>query len=213
MRSGREEPQATSCPHRVLRCPALPCPAPPPPPQDFLLPSSRDRPFRAQTVNSSAPQLPCSSAPLPVKPAKDCLSQCFCSLSLSILAGSPHGIRHILHVRVSPRRHLDIGQAWWEQPRHHPTSAVPSTRTATATSTTTSTPYTLGRTRALAESINDRFTDNLTLTHPARSQPGFLFFSLSIQSPPSLLSSPPYQLPALATARRLWPSSWYTTRA
>lgn len=31
--------------------------------------------------------------------------------------------------------------------------------------------YSLGRTRAIAESINDRFTNNLTLIHLARSQP------------------------------------------
>lgn len=31
--------------------------------------------------------------------------------------------------------------------------------------------YSLGRTRAIAESINDRFSNNLALTHPAWSQP------------------------------------------
>lgn len=78
-----EEGQATSCPHRVLRCTAphpilsrRPKPSFPPP---------RDRPFRAslpagffdsstpRLLDSSTARLPCSSAPLPLDLGKDCL--------------------------------------------------------------------------------------------------------------------------------------------
>lgn len=167
MRSGKEERQPTSCPHRVLRCTA--------PPHPF--PVTPRLPFPLLVTALSAllylpPRLPsltilhfCSAVPRPGQ-GLDCLSQRFV---LSSPPGSPHGIGQPLHVRVSPRRHLDIGQAWCEQPRHHPTSAVPSTSTATGTSTRTSTRRD-GHGPA-AESINDRFTNNLTLTHLARSQP------------------------------------------
>lgn len=130
-RSGKDEGQATSCPHRVLCCTASFHIAP-----RLRFPPPRDRPFRAfstcRLLNSPVPLLPCPSTRTRTASAS--------VLVLSIPAGPPpHGIRHPLHVRVSPRRHLDIGPAWWEQPRHHSTSAVPTTGTATGTSTRTST--------------------------------------------------------------------------
>lgn len=140
VRQVREEWEGGTAGHELpSSCTSLPCPA-----LHHHHPKASFSPPLVTALSALYPstprllQLPCSSAPLPVNPAQDCLNQCLL-LSLSLLAGPPHGIRHILHVRVSPRRHLDIGQAWWEQPRHHPTSAVPSTRTATATSTSTRT--------------------------------------------------------------------------
>lgn len=122
-----------------------------------LFPSPRGCPLLVTAL--SAP--PCSFAPLTIVSSQDCLGQQHSVLCLPA-APPPHGIRHHLHVRLSPRRHLDIGQVWREQPRHHPTSAGLFTGTATATSTRTSIhEHLLRRTRALAESINDRFTGNL----------------------------------------------------
>lgn len=190
---------------------ALPCTAPPPP-QDFLLPSSRDRPFRAQPVNSSAPQLPCSSAPLPVKPAKDCLSQCFCSLSpytcrvaswnqthttCQSLTTSTLGYRTSLVGAAAPSSH--ISRAEYTHSHCHEHDDEYSVHAGTHTG---------------PRRVHQRSLHGQPDLDSSRAVPAWVFvFFLSIQSPPSLLSSPPYQLPALATARRLWPSSWYTTRA
>lgn len=141
VRQVREEWEGGTTAHELpASCTSLPCPAlhrtTTNPKTSFSPPLvtalSALYPSTPRLLNCLVLLLPCpSNRP---RTASACV---FCPLSL--LAGSPHGIRHILHVRVSPRRHLDIGQAWWEQPRHHPTSAVPSTHTATATTTSTST--------------------------------------------------------------------------
>lgn len=143
-----------------------------------------------------SPGPPCCTAHHHLEPG---LPQPAWCVLLCLSAGPPpHGIRHLLHVRVSPRRHLDIGQAWWEQPRRHPTSAVPSTGTAIGTSTRARTPLAgtdTGPRRV--PPINVCFTNSLTCTHLARSQP---VLNPAPRPPPGLALSPP---PTLQNTRLL----------
>lgn len=166
-------------------------------------------PSTPRLLDSPGPP-PCSTAhhlePRPPQPA-------WCVVLCLSAGPPPHGIRHLLHVRVSPRRHLDIGQAWWEQPRRHPTSAVPSTGTATGTSTRASTP--LAGTDTGPRRVPPS-TSAPRITSPGPISPGPSLFSIqcppAAPGPPTLASAHITKHPAAATTQSLWSSLWYTAQ-